>query len=113
MHLIDLLPTFVAAADGVLDPSWHVDGVNQLAVWTGKAAAADRALFWEWDAEGSRQVAAMHGQFKLVITQGGKPELYDVVNDPAERRDQSAHYPELTRELRDLLHAWLSTATRR
>ena len=113
MHLTDLLPTFVAAAGGQVDLSWHVDGVNQLGVWTGKAKYAGRQLFWEWQSEGSRQLAAMEGRFKVVITEGGKPELYDVVGDPAERRNLSAQYPELTKQLRDQLGAWLETASER
>ena len=112
-HLTDLLPTFVAAAGGNVDPAWHVDGMNVLAVWTGKAAAPERTLFWEWRSEGSNQLAALRGQFKLVITRGGKPELFDVEGDPAERRDISASYPELTKQLRAELDAWLETETRR
>ena len=82
-------------------------------VWTGKAAAPERTLFWEWQSEGSDQLAALRGQFKLVVTRGGKPELFDVVGDPAERRDVSAQYPELTKQLRAELDAWLKTETRR
>jgi len=113
MQLIDLLPTFVAAAGGSVNPSWHVDGANLLEVWTGKATAPERTLFWEWQSEGSDQLAALRGQFKLVVSHGGKSELYDVVGDPAERRDVSAEYPELTRQLRDELAAWLKTETPR
>ena len=43
---------------------------------------AERGLTTNWP--------RLKGQFKLVITRGGKPELYDVVADPAERRDISA-----------------------
>jgi arylsulfatase A len=112
VHLTDLLPTFVAAGGGSVDPAWRIDGINQLPVWTGKAAEAERTLFWEWQSEGSNQLAALRGPFKIVVTQGGKPELFDVVADPAERRDLSAQHPELTRQLRDELDAWLKTATR-
>jgi arylsulfatase A len=112
-HLTDLLPTFVAAAGGNVDPAWHVDGSNLLAVWTGKAAVPERTLFWEWRSEGSNQLAALRGPFKMVVTRGGKPELFDVDGDPAERRDISAQYPELTRQLRSELDAWLQTETRR
>jgi len=113
MQLIDLLPTFVAAAGGSVNPSWQVDGTNLLAVWTGKAVAPERTLFWEWQSEKYDQLAALRGQFKLVVTHGGKSELYDVVGDPAERRDVSAQYPELTTQLRDELAAWLKTETPR
>ncbi len=112
MHLTDLLPTFVAAGGGETDSSWHVDGVNQLDVWTGRTKSVGRRLFWEWESEGARQLAAMDGRFKLVIIEGGKPELYDVVGDPAERRDLSAQHPELTKELREQVADWLKTTSR-
>ncbi len=113
VQLIDLLPTFVSAAGGSVDPAWHVDGTNLLDVWTGKSDAAERTLFWEWQSERADQIAAMRGQFKLVVTGGGRGELYDVVGDPAERRDVSAEHPELTKELRDELTAWLKTEVHR
>ncbi len=113
IHLTDLLPTFVAAAGGEVNPSWHVDGTNLLAALTGKARVPERTLFWEWRNEGSNQLAALAGRFKLVITRGGKPELFDVENDPAERRDIAAQHPELTRRLRAELDAWLETETHR
>ena len=113
MQLTDLLPTLVSAAGGTVNPGWHVDGTNLLAVWSGKAAAPERTLFWEWQSEGCEQLAALRGQFKVVINRGGRSELYDVVVDPAERRDVSAQYPELTKELRDAITAWLKTEVRR
>jgi arylsulfatase A-like enzyme len=113
IHLADLLPTFVAAAGGKVNPAWHVDGTNVLAAWTGNGRLPDRTLFWEWRSEGSSQLAAIAGQFKLVITRGGKPELFDVDKDPSERRDVSAQHPELARRLRTELNAWLATETRR
>ena len=113
MHLTDLLPTFVAAAGGMVNPAWHVDGINMLPVWTGHAPAPERTLFWEWRSEGSDQLAALRGHFKLVIVRGGKPELFDVDEDVAERRDLAPQYPEVTAQLRTELEAWLKTETRR
>jgi arylsulfatase A-like enzyme len=113
IQLIDLLPTFLAAAGGSANASWHVDGANLLPLWTGNAAAPERTLFWEWQSERSDQLAALRGRFKLVVSHGGKSELYDVVGDPAERRDVSAQYPELTEKLRDELAAWLKTESPR
>jgi hypothetical protein len=49
----------------------------------------------------------MRGDFKLVVTRGGKPELFDVANDPAERRDLSAQYPALTGQLGASLDGWM------
>jgi arylsulfatase A len=113
IELTDLLPTFVSAAGGKVDPAWHVDGIDLLENWTGKAPVPERTLFWEWRAEGADQRAAMRGRFKLVVTHAGKPELYDVVGDPAERRDISAEHPDLVRQLRDELTDWLKSEARR
>jgi arylsulfatase A len=111
VHMMDLMPTFVAAAGGRLDPAWRVDGHNLLPVWMRKAAAPERTLFWEWRVEGYYQLAAMRGDLKLVITGNTAPELYNVVTDPAERRTIFYEYPALGRELRQGLVDWLATET--
>ncbi|MDR3637818.1 MAG: sulfatase-like hydrolase/transferase [Isosphaeraceae bacterium] len=108
-HMTDLFPTFLAAAGASPDPTWKVDGLNMLPVWTGRAAAPERTLFWEWRSEGADQLAALRGDLKLVITRGGRPELYDVVKDPAERRDLAPQFPEVAKQLNQSLQAWLKT----
>jgi arylsulfatase A-like enzyme len=109
VHMTDLLPTFLAVAAAAPEPAWKVDGVNLLAAWTGQAPYPDRTLFWEWRSEGSNQLAALRGDLKLVITQGGKPELFQVVTDPAERRNIVAERPEVAQRLQNELRAWLAT----
>lgn len=113
VSLTDMLPTFVAAAGGKVDPAWKLDGLNLLPVWRGQSPAPDRTLFWEWRSEGSNQIAALHDPFKLVITSGGKPELFDLARDPTERRDVSAQYPKQVQELRAGLMKWLDSETPR
>ncbi len=109
IHLIDLMPSFLAAAGASVDPAWHVDGVNVLPVLQRQARGLERTLFWEWQTEGYDQLAAIRGDFKLVVTRGGKPELYNVVADPEERRDVAASRPDFTRQLNDELKTWLGT----
>ncbi len=113
VSLTDMLPTFVAAAGGKVDPAWKLDGLDMLPVWRGQAPPPDRTLFWEWRSEGSNQIAALHDPFKLVITSGGKPELFDLARDPTERRDVSAQYPKRVQELRSGLMKWLESETPR
>jgi arylsulfatase A len=107
IHMTDLLPTFVAAAGGKTD--WKIDGQNMLPVWTGKQKAPERTLFWEWRTEGYNQIAAMRGDLKLVITGGGRAELFNVETDPAERRSIVAQHPDLAKGLEQELAAWLAT----
>ncbi len=108
----DLMPTLLAAAGGAPAPSWAVDGLDLLPAWTGRAHAPERTLFWEWRGEGADQLAALRGDFKLVVTRGGKPELFDVVADPAERRDIVAAHPETCQRLSRELAAWVASESR-
>jgi hypothetical protein len=55
----------------------------------------------------------MRGDLKLVVTHGGRPELFDVEADPAERRNVVAEHPDLAKQLQAELNAWLATETRR
>jgi arylsulfatase A-like enzyme len=109
MHMTDLFRTLLAAAGAEPDKAWHVDGRNLLPAWTAKKAVPERTLFWEWRTEGSNQLAAMRGSHKLVFTGDGRPELFDVVADPAERRNIIAERPETAQQLQQELKAWLAT----
>ncbi len=111
--MTDLFPTLLAAVGSKPDPSWKVDGLNVLPAWLGKGHVPERTLFWEWRSEGSNQIAAMRGKYKLVIVNNGHgPELFDVEADPAERRNIIAEHPELAKQLRAELKAWLATEVR-
>ncbi|MFO0891014.1 MAG: sulfatase-like hydrolase/transferase [Isosphaeraceae bacterium] len=110
VQLIDVLPTFLAAAGGTADPGWHLDGADLLPLLTGRSALPARTLFWEWRGEGSDQVAALDRDLKLIVTSGGKPELYDIAADNAERRDLGGSEPDRSEQLKLDLDRWLTTA---
>jgi arylsulfatase A len=109
VHMCDVMPTVLAAIGVTADAKWKLDGTNLLDVWLGKEKAPDRVLYWEWDEGGDKQLAAMHGNFKLVITGGNKPELFDVVADPAERISLSAVNPHEAKQLEAGLKEWYAT----
>lgn len=102
----DLFPTLLALAGGRPDPAWRLDGLDVSGAWTTGSAVPDRTLCFEWQSEGTDQLAALRGRHKLVVGAGAKPELYDVEADPAERRDLSAQFPQVARQLREELEAW-------
>ncbi len=127
--MIDVLPTLLAAAGGQPQPAWKVAGLNVLDVWRGKSQAPERTIFWEWRSEGYFQMAALRGNLKYIITGrelfdrlasiqlgdrtqvGDFGELYDVVNDPGERRSLIFEHLPLVRELNNGLREWLKTET--
>jgi arylsulfatase A-like enzyme len=111
VHMTDVFPSLLAAAGAQPEAAWGVDGRNLLPVWEGKEKAPRRTLFWEWRAEGYYQLAAMRGDYKLVLTGNQPAELFDVVRDAAERRSVAAEHPELAKDLRRELDAWLKTET--
>lgn len=108
-HMTDVFPTFLAAAGGAARPEWNVDGMNLLDVWTGKQPMPERTLFWEFQTEGRNMLAAMRGDYKLLDI-GGNRFLYNVREDPGERRTIFQEYPEIFQRLQDELKAWMSTA---
>ena len=108
MHMCDVFPSLLAAAEVSIDPSLKLDGVNQLDVWGGKGKAIDRTLFWEWREGGNTQLAAMHGDLKMVITGDNKPEMFDVERDPQERIDIDAQHPDELKKMQEGLKEWLA-----
>ncbi|MEK7404270.1 MAG: sulfatase-like hydrolase/transferase [Acidobacteriota bacterium] len=112
VHMTDVFPTFLAAAGGTPDPAWKVDGLNLLEVWQGKAPMPERTLFWQWNAEGYDMRAAMRGDFKLLDIRGAR-FLYNVREDPGERRTLAPEHPDIFKRLQAELEAWQATEVKR
>jgi arylsulfatase A-like enzyme len=110
MHMIDVMPTFLAAAGVTPEPAWGIGGANMLDVWTGKAPAPERTVFWEFTAEGWYMHAAMRGDWKLLRIGETNRWLYNVKDDPQERRTRAQEHPEVFQRLQAELDAWLRTA---
>ncbi|HUQ92997.1 MAG TPA: sulfatase-like hydrolase/transferase [Bryobacteraceae bacterium] len=73
MHMTDIMPSFLAAAGSSPEAAWKVDGRNMLDVWTAKAPAPERTLFWEFNVEGWNMYAAMRGDCELSVRLLGFP----------------------------------------
>jgi len=108
-HVIDLMPTCLAAA-GVPYPSERdgrpvtpLEGESLLPLFRGDPGwTRDRALCWEH--VGNRAVRP--GQWKLVSKFPGGWELYDMQRDRTELDDLSVAHPNTARELEALYDAW-------
>lgn len=114
---MDFYPTLVEAAGADLPPDQPIDGVSLLPVLQG--GELDReTLYWYFPAyleaygrEGERTTpagAVRRGDEKLIwFFEDDRTKLYDLGDDPGERRDLAAERPERVRALRQLFENWL------
>jgi arylsulfatase len=106
-HLIDLLPTFLHAAESQLPPQWHeqptspLEGCDLSPVLAG-GSLPERLLFWEH--EGHRAVRS--GQWKLVARRGNPWELYDLSTDRTELNNLAGTEPERVAALTHEYEVW-------
>ena len=104
---LDYLPTVLDAL-GIETgkPKSPLDGISLLPWVDGSVAARSRPIPFA-----HRQRAALiDNRFKLVRNGAGKVhELFDLVDDPFEKKDLTASRPELAARLRVQLDAWLAS----
>jgi arylsulfatase A-like enzyme len=100
---MDWLPTLLAAAGTSPDPAAPSDGMNLLPLLTAKAGVQSRTLYWRYKANAQR--AVRDGDYKALKI-GGNSYLFNVADDPLERSDLKAKYPEIYRRLTDEWSNW-------
>lgn len=108
---LELLPTFAAVAGARLPTDLTLDGFNLLPVLQGRLKSPRSEMFWDWPS--AFQVARV-GDLKWVsYTPRGrrgevppKEELYDVAQDPGEKRDLAATRPADLQRVKARFQAW-------
>ena len=100
----DFMPTFVHLTNQQKTWKQKTDGISILPTLTGKSQQQPhKYLYWEFHEEGGRQAVRV-GDWKLIKQKikSGNPtfELYNLKNDPFEKRDLSAENPERVRKLK-------------
>ena len=106
---IDLLPTLVAAADGVLPTDRIIDGQNMLPAATGEGSIRrpNDAIFWS---SGDYRVVRA-ADWKLQVDQNqDKTWLFDLASDPTEQTNLAEVRQEKVAELQALLTAHYADA---
>ncbi len=105
----DVMATCAAVLDYKLPENAGVDGVNLLPHWTGKSDSSTRNHVILDGSDGTFAVRRGKWKFiekntgKRVRQSGKKDQLYDVENDIGEKNNLMQQYPEIVKELRDLL----------
>ena len=101
---LDWLPTLAALTGARTDTRRQWEGIDLWPLLTGgRAETAARQFYWKTD----RESAIRDGDWKLIVPQqeDGKPELYNVVDDPNESMEMAQRQPDRVAHLRELLRA--------
>lgn len=107
----DLYPTILEMA-GVPDAPDHIrDGESIVPILKNPAATRQSPLFWHYPhyhPGGATPYSAIRdGDWRLVhFFEDDRVELYNLRDDPEERRDLAAEMPDRIRELKAKLEAW-------
>ena len=101
----DILPTLSELTKTKLPVK--TDGISILpTLFSGKGQKQHKYLYWEFHEEGGRQ-AIRKGNWKAIRQHiaGGKPtfELYDLSKDIHEDNDVSAQFPQVAKEMKNLM----------
>jgi arylsulfatase A-like enzyme len=108
----DFYPTLLELAGLPLQKKQHLDGVSLLPLLKDNKSTINReALYWHYphysNQGGFPGGAIRSGSFKLVERyENGKASLYDLKEDPGERRDLAEKMPDRVKALRPKLHEW-------
>lgn len=109
VSLIDLLPSFYAAAGGDVASLQPIDGVSLWPYLAGQnAARPHQRLFWKRDVRGTLR----DGDWKLMRFPDRPAELYNLIDDPGEQHDLAAQEPERLTAMFKTLAEWEYTLER-
>jgi arylsulfatase A-like enzyme len=108
---VDFFPTFMEIARAKPDARHPVDGVSLVPLLRKKGGLKRDALYWHYphysNQGGKPGGAVRRGDYKLIeFYEDGKLELYNLKDDPGEKKDLAVQMPGKVKELHRLLKAW-------
>lgn len=99
--LVDMLATCAVIAGRQLPEAAGPDSFNVLPALLGKGRGRDHLVTQHY--RGGGNLSIRKGPWKLIPRGSNAPELYNLTRDLSETRNVSSKYPEVTKELVDLL----------
>jgi len=108
---VDLYPTLLELCGATPPAGQTLDGTSLAGLLQGGKPPARERLFWHFPCYVGRATpssAVREGDSKLIefFEDGGRTELYDLRDDPNEKRDLAASQPERVAALSRTLHDW-------
>jgi arylsulfatase A len=108
---IDIYPTLLELAGAATSQGQVLDGVSWADVLRGGRPPDRQRMFWHFPCYVGRATpasAVREGDFKLIefFEDGGRLELYNLSDDPAEQHDLAQAQPDRVRRLTAALKAW-------
>ena len=100
MHIADWMPTIADLVGYKPTTDLHWDGLNQWPVLNGSVPGSEpRTIYIAMTGGHSMR----HGDWKLIVPRKGRPQLFNIADDPYEKSDMFASQPEVVSELTKLL----------
>jgi arylsulfatase A-like enzyme len=108
---VDFYPTLLEVCGLPLVPEQHLDGKSFLAVLRGDKALERGPIYWHFPHYGNQGgtpgSAVRCGEWKLIeFFEDDNCELYNIEEDIGEDIDLASKYPDITNQLRRMLHQW-------
>ncbi|MBB6325036.1 putative sulfatase [Algoriphagus iocasae] len=113
---IDMMPSLLEFTGLQPEKKSVLDGENMIETILGKSTASRKApIFYSrppdrknyYGIENLPDLAVRDGNWKLLCDyDGGRPELYQIVNDPGEKHNLAETYPDIVKKLTDKVVSW-------
>jgi arylsulfatase A-like enzyme len=101
---MDWTATMLAVAGVEPDSAYPLDGIDLLPIVTGTAPVQPRTLAWR-TFQRTKHKALRSGDWKY-LDDGEREHLFNLAEDPGEKRDLKDAYPEQLEHLKELYRAW-------
>ena len=108
---MDFFPTMLELANQPVQPDLHVDGKSLIPLLSDQEITDNRAFYWHYPhyhgSTWTPGASIRQGDWKLIdFYHHDKVELYNLAQDPGERKEVGADYPETRDKLLEKLHQW-------